>query len=204
MIDTIKTNCVHCPNRIGFKNQLYKDDLFWIVCDAHPLVQGHVLIIPKKHISTMGSLSKNDFKKFSQHYLKIKRFLNAEYGPIGIFEHGVIGQTVFHAHTHFLPFDKSTETLHIKNDQFRKISALEEIKSEFSKKKKYLFFENINQKYLVNTDIGYPRFFRELFAKSLKVNHRANWKEAKKNPGLILQFKKDIELLKNRWDGYFN
>jgi len=170
MIDDQNNNCAHCPDGIGLKHPLYNDDLFWVVCDVHPLTEGHILIIPKAHISTMGSLSDEAFEKYTELYEKVKLFIKTCYGEVGIFEHGVIGQTVFHAHTHFLPFNFNTNKIIPDEKALSKISSLDEMKNEFIQKQKYLFFENKNQKWLVNTSLGYPRFFRDIFQTRIITN----------------------------------
>lgn len=203
MIKNFENDCVHCPGGLGLEHPLYDDDLFWVVCDAHPLVQGHILIIPKEHIPTMGNLSDDAFKKYVDLYKKVKLFVNAFYGEIGIFEHGITGQTVFHAHTHFLPFSHDTEEIVSDKKALRNISSLEDLKNEFAQKKKYLFFENKNQMWLIDTKLGFPRFFRDIFANLLGAKERANWKKTRENQELMQQFKKDISALTDNWNKYY-
>ena len=95
--------CEHCPGGLGLEHPIFDDEDFWIVCDCHPLVGGHILIIPKRHISCMGSLSNSIFRKFEKYYQLVKDFVERNYGNVVIFEHGITGQTVFHAHVHFFP-----------------------------------------------------------------------------------------------------
>ena len=94
---------------IGLTHPLFADDSFLIVCDVHPLIEGHILIIPKKHISCMGALDKLQFELYEKIYDKVNRFIRKKYGAVGAFEHGITGQTVFHAHTHVLPFARSID-----------------------------------------------------------------------------------------------
>ncbi len=199
MIKDFEHSCAHCLGGSGLAHPLYDDDLFWVVCDGSPLTEGHILIIPKEHIATMSNLSEINFRNYFVLYKKIKSFISIHYGAVAIFEHGVIGQTVFHAHTHFLPFDHSTEEIMPDKSALRKIANLDEMKSEFEAKRKYLFFENKNQMWLVDTKLGFPRFFRDIFARLLNVEERADWQKARENEILRQQFKKDIFALKNKW-----
>lgn len=202
MTKNIEKDCAHCPGGFGLEYPLYDDDLFWVVCDVHPLIQGHILIIPKEHISTMANLSEDAFIKYGELYIKVKLFINALYGEVGTFEHGIIGQTVFHAHTHFLPFNHNTEEIISDKKAFHKIYNLQEIKDEFAQKQKYLFFENKNQMWLVDMKLGFPGFFRNIFAELLGAKERANWKKARENQKLMQQFKKDISVLTDNWNRY--
>jgi len=192
-------DCPHCPGGFGLEHPLYEDDLFWIVCDVHPLVQGHILIIPKNHISVMGALPDSAFNKYKELYSNVKTFINSNYDEIAVFEHGITGQTVFHAHTHFLPFTGDTSKIIEDNKSLRKISSLEDVRTEFKQKQKYLFFENKNQMYLVDTNLGYPGFFRKIFGTLLDAENRANWKQAREKQSVMQDFEKDISALEFEW-----
>lgn len=202
MTKKFEKGCAHCPGGLGLEYPLYDDGLFWVVCDAHPLIEGHILIIPKEHISTMGNLPKESFEKYIDLYSKVKSFVNEYYGDVGIFEHGIAGQTVFHAHTHFLPFNHDTPKIITDNEALWKITNLYDMKKEFEERQKYLFFENKNQMWLVDTKLGFPRFFRDIFAGLLNAKERANWKKTRENEELMKQFKKDISTLTDKWNEY--
>lgn len=203
MIDKNENKCARCPGGFGLKYQLYNDDLFWIVCDAHPLARGHILVIPKEHIAAMGALADDVFARYVELYKKVKLFLEDCYGPVGIFEHGVAGQTVFHAYVHFLPFVGDTEKIITDKTALRQITRLEDVRTEFIKKGKYLFFENKNQMWLVDAKLGYPRFFRDIFAGLLNAKERADWKKAEDSEGLMKEFQKDILVLTKKWNEHW-
>ncbi|MCK4729768.1 MAG: HIT domain-containing protein [Candidatus Aenigmarchaeota archaeon] len=194
--------CAHCPGGIGLQYPLSKDKILQVVCDVHPLVQGHILIIPKEHISCMGNLPDEKFARYEELYNKVKHFVSEYYGPTAVFEHGVTGQTVFHAHTHFFPYKGTTNSIIPQDYALKKIDSFHDIKKEFDEKNKYLFLENNNEMYMVDTDLGYPRFFREIFAKLLNVEERANWKKTMENEELMRQFKTDIKELTAKWRKY--
>jgi len=199
MTNDFEKNCAHCPGGIGLQFPLYSDDLFLTVCDVHPLTEGHILLITKKHVLAMGALSNSAFARYQKLYKKIKTFIMNNYGQVGIFEHGVSGQTVPHAHTHFLPFNHSTEEIIPDQHALRPVANLSEIRNEFLKNKEYLFLENRDRMWLVKTKLSYPRFFREIFAKLLKADSRADWKKAEDNKKLMEKFSADIFALKNKW-----
>jgi len=195
--------CAHCEGGIGLEYPLYEDDNFWIVCDAHPLIEGHILIIPKEHVSCMGALNDEFFNHYKKLYQKVLLFIKNEYGDAGIFEHGIAGQTVFHAHTHFLPFNNAIRKIVPEENSITKISTLNKIQEEFNAKGKYLFVALNNDMWLINVDIAYPGFFRDRFANLLNAKERGNWKKARDNAKLMKTFSKDISELKNKWDEFF-
>lgn len=192
-------NCVHCPGGIGLEYPLFDDNLFWVVCDAHPLIEGHILIIPKEHISCMGNLSVSAFSRYKELYNQVKKIVSENYGSVAIFEHGITGQTVFHAHTHFFPFTGSTNSIISKTNALKKIDSLDQLEKEFKLRGKYLFFENANEMWFVDTSLGYPRFFRNIFAELLDVKDRADWKATRDNSKLMAEFKKDMAELSKKW-----
>ncbi|OIP85147.1 hypothetical protein AUK04_01575 [Candidatus Roizmanbacteria bacterium CG2_30_33_16] len=77
---------------------------FLILHDGFPLLKSHLLVIPKKHYRCffeIDSSLNNELKSIKQ---KIYKFYQRIYNlPTVIFEHGIVGQTVLHAHLHFLP-----------------------------------------------------------------------------------------------------
>lgn len=76
---------------------------FYILHDAYPLMEGHLLLIPKQHRSCFAELESDELKEFNLCFQNIFRFHTTHYGVSVQFEHGAIAQTVPHAHMHFLP-----------------------------------------------------------------------------------------------------
>lgn len=102
----IREHCPHCdPASQAFLDALEETANFRVVCDHHPLVEGHILIIPKQHLSSAGEYPGPVFQEFLSLYGKTSEFIRQNYGTVSGFEHGKIGQTVFHSHVHLLPFD---------------------------------------------------------------------------------------------------
>jgi diadenosine tetraphosphate (Ap4A) HIT family hydrolase len=190
--------CEHCPSGIGLRYPLFENDKFWVVCDVHPLIKGHILIVTKRHLSCMAALSDEDFSEYEKIYQRVKEFLKANYGEVAVFEHGISGQTVAHAHTHFFPFSKDT-VIKDKNS-LREIDDVKSVRSEFKNKGKYIYLEHNGKKWLVDTSISYPGFFREIFAELLGVKERSDWKSAHENEELMQAFKKEIEELARKWN----
>lgn len=75
--------------------------------DINPQAPTHILVIPKKHISTLNDLTEADGELLGKMYLMVKRIAEQE----GIAERGFrtvmncnrdAGQTVYHIHLHIL------------------------------------------------------------------------------------------------------
>jgi len=94
----------------------YEDNNVIAFLDAHPVTNGHTLIIPKRHVSTLDGLNDQEWKSILYAYKQIKKLLDFELHPDGynfgvnIGEYG--GQTVMHVHFHLIPRYKEETGIH--------------------------------------------------------------------------------------------
>ncbi|HSW48051.1 MAG TPA: HIT domain-containing protein [Candidatus Saccharimonadales bacterium] len=197
-------DCPHCdPDSFALKHPLEETGNFWVICDVHPISKGHVLIIPKKHLSCIGEYPENIFKEFTELYKKFSKFIAYEYGSISTFEHGKISQTVFHSHVHLLPFKgKAIDIVPEGMDKLNEIKTIDKLKDIYKKEGNYLFFSIGNKMWVVDTVIAKPRFFRDRFANALGSEQKGNWKEMDTNEDLMSEAKRDISELENRWSEF--
>jgi histidine triad (HIT) family protein len=102
-------SCIFC--RIANKEIpakiVYEDDKVLAFHDINPQAPYHILVIPKKHISTLLELTEEDKDLIGHIYLVMNRLAR----ELGVAERGYrvvvncnkeAGQTVFHVHFHFL------------------------------------------------------------------------------------------------------
>lgn len=197
-------NCPHC-NRTSqaFSYPLLETDNFFVVCDFHPLTEGHVLIIPKQHISCIAEYPKEMYEEFLMLYEKFETFVKATYGKVSTFEHGKFGQTVFHSHVHILPFTGSPIDIVPEGlDKLYEIKDIIEVRYFLHKYKGYLFFSIEDRMWTVHADLAKPRFFRDRFANALKNPQRGNWKEMHINPQLMKQGEIEDTETQKKWKEY--
>lgn len=203
IITKTSDNCPHCnPKSSALRNILIETKNFLVVCDTHPLTEGHILIIPKRHLSCVGVFPKKLFSELKLLYEKVINFLSNAYGKYAVFEHGIVGQTVFHCHVHFLPFNGNVYDIVPEKNKIKTISSLREIRNIYNKEVKYLFLQVQNSLYIINTDIGKPRFFRDRFANTLGVPERGDWKKSEEDKSLMKMFGIDVLKLKNKWKAF--
>lgn len=100
-------DCIFCDKDFHGKEDIIYENLFWkAVYDGYPVVKGHTLIIPKKHV---GSIFKLGFELLFLPivFKKVKKILNSRFHPngynIGINDGKAAGQTIHHLHIHFIP-----------------------------------------------------------------------------------------------------
>lgn len=100
--------CVFC-DRSQFEEQLVGETRgFWIIATLGQIPKngGYVLLVPKWHVSCFGAMEPWEARLVFPEIEKIVSALLREYAtspsPV-IFEHGIVGQTVKHAHLHITP-----------------------------------------------------------------------------------------------------
>ncbi|WP_038055221.1 histidine triad nucleotide-binding protein [Thermodesulfobacterium hydrogeniphilum] len=102
-------DCIFC--KIAKKeipaNIIYEDDKVLAFHDINPQAPFHILVIPKKHISTLLELTEDDKDLIGHIYLVINKLAK----DLGFADRGYrvvvnckeeAGQTVFHIHFHIL------------------------------------------------------------------------------------------------------
>jgi len=193
-------DCPHCDPASSFalSKVLEETKNFYIVCDVHPLIEGHILIIPKKHISCIGEFPEKLFQQFVRLSDKVTKFLLDNYGQVSSFEHGKIGQTVFHAHMHLLPYGGRPENI-IPENKFRAIQKLSDLRTVFVQNKEYLFFSIGNNLWVVEPTVAFPGFFRQRFAQALKRGERGDWRRWRYHKTISCQANIEIKNLVDRW-----
>lgn len=103
------SNCIFCKIIDGDipSQKVYEDDDVFAFKDLNAQAPLHVLIIPKKHISSINALTADDAETVGKLYLAAKKIAtDAGYADDGyrvVMNCGeAAGQTVFHIHLHLL------------------------------------------------------------------------------------------------------
>ena len=105
-------NCVFCKIISGefSSRKIYEDDFTLAFLDISKDVDGHILVVPKKHVKNIldcdnETLSRvfDTVKKVSNHLVK-----NCGYDGVNLLNANdeSAGQTVFHLHIHIIPRKK--------------------------------------------------------------------------------------------------
>jgi histidine triad (HIT) family protein len=83
-----------------------ENDDFIAILDVFPLVEGHVLVIPKKEIDNIFDLDLEKFQQLFSFSKTIAKAIEASYDckKVGM---AVIGLEVPHAHIHLLPINEA-------------------------------------------------------------------------------------------------
>lgn len=94
--------CLPSDDRVAFVSSLAKG-----IWDAFPVTEGHVLVVPHRHVATWGDLQPSEQAALIQGVNQAREMLAERYSPDGYnvgFNDGVAaGQTVPHFHVHVIP-----------------------------------------------------------------------------------------------------
>ncbi|BEP27855.1 HIT family protein [Helicovermis profundi] len=96
-------NCIFCSNL----NKIKETNLSYAIYDKFPVNKGHILIIPKRHISSFFELQKEEKDDLFELLDEMKLLLDKAFKPdaynIGINDGIVAGQSIMHLHIHLIP-----------------------------------------------------------------------------------------------------
>lgn len=96
--------CPFCSRNLHI---LKENDLAFAIYDKYPVNQGHILIIPKRHVCDYFETTAEERKAIATLLDECKKILDESLSPdgfnIGINIGETAGQTIFHVHVHLIP-----------------------------------------------------------------------------------------------------
>ena len=140
-----------CPFCLSYgdvtRYTLKETESFRLVTDYAPVIEGHLLIIPKQHYACYGAVPASLDAELSALKQEVQAFLTRYYAPTVFWEHGVFRQTVFHAHLHCFPVGETyydaTQRLHE-----RMIHSQQDIRNWYHEHGHYFFLQDSAHRYL--------------------------------------------------------
>lgn len=101
------TYCAFCDHKILDYQKFYEDEYVIGLCTHKPVMPGHVLIIPKRHVPRFEMLSDDEMVYIGRAIKKIDVAISKAYGTSSYLllqKNGTeVGQTVPHVHFHYMP-----------------------------------------------------------------------------------------------------
>jgi|SRR5581483_2153604 len=167
--------CTFC-HRNGIASYILKETpTFRIVADHAPLIEGHLLIMPRKHFACYGDVPAALDAELSTLKREVQDFFEQFYAPAVFWEHGVFRQTVFHAHLHCFPFGETeyqpAEALH---DLV--VKSQEDIRAWYASRGHYFYMEDASNAFLFAPDLEH---YFHIIQKSLWAGVSARSKQKK-------------------------
>lgn len=100
-------HCAFCEQPEIQERTLIENDLAFAFLTYTPVLPGHTLISPKRHVRTYGELSLEEREAVEELRMRLHRSLTGVYAAEGFNyawnEGGVAGQEVPHLHLHVVP-----------------------------------------------------------------------------------------------------
>lgn len=186
-------NCVFCDKTKVGDRLIAENSDWYVAATLGQIIGGYALVIPKAHISCMGALTSHGPDSQTEAMLEITketcRALSLEYQhsnsatpyPVTVFEHGIVGQTIKHAHLHLLP-TMADLTQKIRADfpeaKFEELQYAAHLQELYGKRPEpYLFWTIPSGKSMVCWNPpAPPQYLRLIMAELLGYPERGNWR----------------------------
>lgn len=97
-------NCIFCEiAKNPDKNVFLQGDFFYVKYDENPVLEGHCLIIPKRHVVSLLDLSEEEWAELRKVIKQATEQLNISEFNLGVNEGRLAGRTIDHLHWHVIP-----------------------------------------------------------------------------------------------------
>jgi diadenosine tetraphosphate (Ap4A) HIT family hydrolase len=193
----LHNDCPFCQPRDLASYILKETAHYRLVTDHAPLVEGHLLIMPKSHYTCYGAVPAALDAELLALKHEVQRFFAQYYAPAIFWEHGVFRQTVFHAHLHCFPFG---EVLYAASMQLHEliVRTQEDIRSWYDTHGHYFYLDDREHGYLFapTMEIYLQVAGRALWSSVVARYGKREWRSAqqRQEEGMPL-----IEATKTKW-----
>ena len=180
-------NCPYCDE---FKNGseygdriLYESENFVVFPALGPIVDGNLLIVPKKHFISMRYVPIELYPELKTVYQRVRAILAENYRSPLFFEHGPISQTkrggccVEHAHFQAVPADFDIFEDLAKQFKYKKIKTIDDIRKNKNGKPYFYYESNLGEKYLFDIpDVVPSQYIRKIIANKIGKPEIWDWR----------------------------
>jgi ATP adenylyltransferase len=173
--------CPFCDRQALEDRLILETENFAVIPTFGQVVEGYILIVPKRHTVCLGNLTEREMDEYCLLHERVRNGITSAYdtSPIA-FEHGIVGQTVRHAHMHMAPPPSGVDLLsRIEADfpEFERISTFAGLQGIHQREGVYLLYENAqSEKYLFHI-FSRPQYLRIVFAEEAGFPERGNWRD---------------------------
>jgi histidine triad (HIT) family protein len=164
--------CVFCA-RTEQPPALFETERLYVMPDKYPICPGHTLIISKDHLACYAVAPDETHRELESTAAIAQAFLKSAYGkPLFIWENGVSGQSVFHAHLHLMPLavDQIPPELAAHPD-VATAASWETVRAHYDRHGHYRYLELAGQRRLVNGHSPALRTVVQLMARATGLRY---------------------------------
>ncbi len=196
---THRPDCTFCQ-RSEVADILKETPHFLLAADHAPLVEGHLLVIPRDHYACYGDVPVALDEELFAIKDELRLFYNQYYAPVVFWEHGVFRQTVFHAHLHCFPWGNLSYDLE-SNIHNTVVTAQEDIRSWYHAQGHYFYLEDATAALLFAPEMDrYMHIMQQVFQKGLTA--RGVPARMRSPQQRIAEGRPLIEMVKTRWAAF--
>ncbi len=184
----MKEACVFC-DRPQFAERLVAEDKnFYVIASLGQITEGgYLLVVPKRHVLCVGEMNAEGAAKVGVLAEYLAGCLGKEYGSeVTLFEHGIVGQSIQHAHLHLVPARLRLDVKIVTDFptcEIDRLNSIRDVPRAYGyNKEPYLFWQEpgespsicyINSRLVEN----FPKqYLRRVAADLLGRPERADWK----------------------------
>ena len=102
--------CVFCEAKLNKGEVIFETENFFVNLGVGLVAPGHIMLIPKRHYDCCADICKNLRPEFENLAKLIFGKIEIAFGAPFLVEYGVFGQSVAHAHLHFIPKKRNATT----------------------------------------------------------------------------------------------
>ena len=175
----MSARCPFCDRGALEDRLILESPNFAVIPTKGQILDGYVLIIPKRHTICFGDLSESEMDEAVMVLQRVRNAVAAAYGqaPI-VFEHGIVGQTVKHAHLHVVPTAVDLLARIVADfPEYQKVSTLAAVQETFQREGPYLYYENAAGEKHVFRIFKWPQYLRLVLAEEVGHPERGDWKK---------------------------
>ncbi len=175
--------CAFCDRTMIEERIIGEDRNFYVIASLGQITDGgYVVIAPKRHTPCVGTLTAEGAAKLLEVADFTKRALKETYGKDStIFEHGIVGQTITHAHLHIVPvvldFEKRIRRDFSTSEMSAVISLRDLPRLYALNREPYLFWKTPEGSSMICWNPPAPDYYlRRVAAEMLGRPERASWR----------------------------
>ena len=171
-----------------YNRKLYETESFAVIPSLGSIVEGWLLIIPKKEIISYGYLQSTAlYYELESLIASVGGFVRELYGNFVLFENGaccqnkLVGCGVDYAHIHIVPTEYNL--ISIIEDKFeiyydwKKADTIRESANYISNNQPYLYYRTQQNESFITTNENIPsQLFRKALAYAMGVKDKYDWK----------------------------
>ena len=194
--------CLRSTLGVGqpWNDPLFETQNFVALPSVGALVEGWLLLLPKRHFISLGALPDSMLNEMHAFKEFLSSVVVACYGTVIAFEHGpsadrrAVGCGVDHAHLHLAPisFDLSSEVRSLLPSGITWVPAgIDVCKTAYQRGRDYLYLEQpIGTGHLIMHDSFGSQLFRRAIASHLGVPEEYSWREYDQAPKVVATIQK--------------